>query len=553
MEMTVKKRERKGRLAGALFVVAAIAWTSTGMAQPTPSPSPVPAYGLFQNNAVSLTRRTTANFSSALQLTDDNTNKRTNVTIAAGGVTNAMLATPSLTISTTGPLTGGGPVALGATITLACPSCVTSIPTVYYQTVESNSVAQTQRDKLNFAATFTTTDSAGAGHTTVDVATGGISNAMLANSGITISASSPLGGGASPSLGGSMTLTCTTCITGSPSATGDLLYSTSGAQAMTALADVAIGRYLRSGGVAAAPVWSTLTLPNAATAGDLLYASSTDTIGRLADVAVNQVLLSGGVGGLPAWGTVANAALANSTIGVLAGTGLTGGGTPALGSSATISMPNVGPGAGTIGGGSNVVGSITLDAQGRVTAAVATAPPVALTTVWWSAVDAYTNCRTATGTVSIPAAGSSAEKDGNKYATTRALTVTGVRFYWGGAGNDTIRALIYQAHTTAALLTSVDVSTTGAGTYTGTFATPQSLGANYTFLVAIHQTANNKNDGTCASSTDNAFPVTTSSVAAALNFRGTFFCTSTCANTDATVPTSATANLLPVEPVITVP
>ena len=39
-------------------------------------------------------------------------------------------------------------------------------------------------------------------------------------------------------------------------------------------------------------------------------------------------------------------------------------------------MPNVGPGAGTIGGsGGNFVESITLDAQGRVTAAVANVPP----------------------------------------------------------------------------------------------------------------------------------------------------------------------------------
>jgi hypothetical protein len=52
---------------------------------------------------------------------------------------------------------------------------------------------------------------------------------------------------------------------------------------------------------------------------------------------------------------------------VIAGTGLSGGG--ALSSDVTLSMPNIGPGAGTIGGGGNVITSVTLDAQGRVTAA----------------------------------------------------------------------------------------------------------------------------------------------------------------------------------------
>lgn len=71
---------------------------------------------------------------------------------------------------------------------------------------------------------------------------------------------------------------------------------------------------------------------------------------------------------------VTNAMLANNTIGVTAGTGLSGGGTPALGSSATVSMPNVGPGATTTGGGSVYVNSITTDAQGRITT-IATGTP----------------------------------------------------------------------------------------------------------------------------------------------------------------------------------
>ena len=82
--------------------------------------------------------------------------------------------------------------------------------------------------------------------------------------------------------------------------TGDVLYA-SGSATLAGLADVAAGSYLRSGGVAAAPVWSTTTLPNSATTGDLLYASASNVYSNLADVATGQVLVSGGVGVAPAW------------------------------------------------------------------------------------------------------------------------------------------------------------------------------------------------------------------------------------------------------------
>jgi hypothetical protein len=61
-----------------------------------------------------------------------------------------------------------------------------------------------------------------------------------------------------------------------------------------------------------------------------------------------------------------------------AGSGLSGGG--ALTSSLTLSMPNVGPGSGTIGGSGTVIESVTLDAQGRVTAATTVFGGEAITT-----------------------------------------------------------------------------------------------------------------------------------------------------------------------------
>lgn len=84
--------------------------------------------------------------------------------------------------------------------------------------------------------------------------------------------------------------------------TGDLLYS-SASNVYSNLADVAAGSYLRSGGVATAPTWSTTTLPNAATTGDLLYASASNVYSNLADVAAGSFLRSGGVTTAPVWST----------------------------------------------------------------------------------------------------------------------------------------------------------------------------------------------------------------------------------------------------------
>ena len=79
-------------------------------------------------------------------------------------------------------------------------------------------------------------------------------------------------------------------ITGLPSGfvIGDLLYASS-ANALARLADVAVGSYLRSGGVATAPLWSTLKLPNAAASGDILKASSANVYASVAPQALTKV------------------------------------------------------------------------------------------------------------------------------------------------------------------------------------------------------------------------------------------------------------------------
>lgn len=84
---------------------------------------------------------------------------------------------------------------------------------------------------------------------------------------------------------------------------GDLLYA-SATDTLSRLADVAVGKYLRSGGVGVAPLWSTVTLPNSAVVGDLLHASSTDVYTNLADIATGNALISGGVGVVPSYGKI---------------------------------------------------------------------------------------------------------------------------------------------------------------------------------------------------------------------------------------------------------
>jgi hypothetical protein len=99
-------------------------------------------------------------------------------------------------------------------------------------------------------------------------------------------------------------------------ATGDMLYASAG-NTLVALTKAAAGNVLLSGD---APNWGkvgltahvsgTLGAGNGGTGlaayavGDLLYASAANALSKLADVAVGNVLISGGVGVAPSWGKV---------------------------------------------------------------------------------------------------------------------------------------------------------------------------------------------------------------------------------------------------------
>lgn len=84
---------------------------------------------------------------------------------------------------------------------------------------------------------------------------------------------------------------------------GDILFANT-TSTLARLADATAGRYLRSGGVSTAPLWSTTVLPNTATTGDIMVATSANTYTNLAGVATGNALISGGVGVAPLYGKI---------------------------------------------------------------------------------------------------------------------------------------------------------------------------------------------------------------------------------------------------------
>lgn len=84
---------------------------------------------------------------------------------------------------------------------------------------------------------------------------------------------------------------------------GDILFAGT-TSALSKLNDVAAGAYLRSGGVATAPVWSSVALPNAAAVGDLWQASTTSLMSALTAVSAGSYLRSGGANTVSVWSTV---------------------------------------------------------------------------------------------------------------------------------------------------------------------------------------------------------------------------------------------------------
>jgi hypothetical protein len=133
------------------------------------------------------------------------------LSIASAGVTNAMLQNPSLTVTANGPLNGGGSVALGGSVSLGLAGCASN------QILKWNGSAWACAADSNSGGTVTSVGSGGGltggpitGSGTLSIANAGVTNAMLQNSALTVTANSPLTGGGAVSLGGSTSLGLTT-------------------------------------------------------------------------------------------------------------------------------------------------------------------------------------------------------------------------------------------------------------------------------------------------------------------------------------------------------
>jgi len=186
------------------------------------------------------------------------------ISIPAGGITNNLLANSAITVTAGSGLSGGGTVGLGGTITLSAASSggtVTSIATGTGLT----------------GGPITKTG-------TISIPAGGITNNLLTNSAITVTAGSGLSGGGTVGLGGTVTLT-----NSAPSSGGTVTNIATGA------------------GLSGGPITKTGTIS------------------------------------IPAGG-ITNNLLANSAITVKAGSGLSGGGVVGLGG--TVTLTNSAPSSG---------------------------------------------------------------------------------------------------------------------------------------------------------------------------------------------------------------
>lgn len=174
-----------------------------------------------------------------------------------GGVTNL--------VAVTGRTSLGGTTVGSNFFTLTNPSAIT------FTRINADNTVSTLD-----AATFRTAIGAGTGGgsvTSIDVS-GGTTGLTTSGGPVTTNGTITLAGTLDADNGG----------TGQSSyAVGDLLYAST-TTALSKLADVAIGSYLRSGGVTTAPLWSTLKLPNSATSGRVVFSSATDTYGEDADL-----------------------------------------------------------------------------------------------------------------------------------------------------------------------------------------------------------------------------------------------------------------------------
>ncbi len=289
--------------------------------------------------------------------------------IATAGVSNTMLANSAMTVTAGTGLSGGGAVSLGSSVTISLPSVGTAGSYSYITTD-----AQGRVSAGSLVSVLTSGALTGGGDLsttrTLSISAGGVTNAMLENNTIATSTSNGVTASASTALGGTMTLSIGTTVNtntiDTQTATGMTIGGTNAAL-ITVKSTVADGASAVAVALDTSTAWSNATAK--------ILSIRTNGSEKAYFTAAGALQVGGKVTNLTQATATTDAVAGGRTI--TAGSGLSGGGD--LTADRTVSMPSTGPGAGTIGGGSTFITSITLDVQGRVTAAVAGTPSGSIT------------------------------------------------------------------------------------------------------------------------------------------------------------------------------
>lgn len=371
---------------------------------------------------------------------------------ATAGITNAQLASSSLTVTAGTGLSGGGAVSLGGTTTLSLPNVGT---------------ANTYGSASNIPVF--TTDAQGRISSVTNTAISGLSTSNFSSANIsqwTNNSGYITSSGTATNFSGSLTgdVSGTQTTTSVDKIKGATLGTTTATNANLLIANGTSWVSQAMSGDATITNAGVLSLKNTGTANT--YGSAlnipvftTDSQGRV--TAVTNTAISGlTTSNLSATAGITNSQLANSSLTVTAGTGLSGGGLVSLGGTTTLSLPNVGTAA-TYGSATQVP-VLTTDAQGRITSVTnTTISGVAASTVPFSGITSATN----TTAAMLVGSGSSLNFTGT--GTINASTLGGATFASPGTiGSGTAAAGTFTALTANTSITDVGLTTNGVVTNT---------------------------------------------------------------------------------------